>query len=291
MFTSKERAMTPIRNLFLRFVSLLFVILIAQSPALAQQENGIAVTATALTLNGRTTFQYRLTNTGTQRVVALIVGNDYRYGVSELTQYPDGWSFNGGIVAGSVLSPSAWSPLVVATEESSAIELEWRNDGSGDVLPGQSLAGFAVVVAGASTQYLFAHWTAILANGGVAYGLLTQSGPPRISLSLSSLTQTSPGRFMARLEIRNRGASVAHDVLINQITARSLVGTGTVTVSDTSLPITIGTLAASHRAIVEIPLALPVSVKRISLTQQGQLKDSTGKNLSFSGAVSAYTKQ
>ncbi len=198
--------MTAIWNPFLRFASLLLVILFAQSPALAQQENGIAVTAIALTLNGRTTYQYRLTNAGTQRVVALIVGHDHRLGVSELTQYPDGWSFNGGMVAGTVLSPSAWSPVVVATEESSAIELEWRNDGSGDVLPGQSLAGFAVVVAGASPQYLFAHWTALLANGEVAHGLLTQSGPPRIS----------------------------------QIAARSLAGTGAVSVSVGDRPVADG---------------------------------------------------
>ena len=284
--------MTPIRSLFLRFVAPLVSLLLAlPAPAQAQQENGISVSATALTLNGRTTYQYKLSNQGSQRVVALASGNDYRYGVPELTRYPDGWTIEAGIMPGTVLSPAAWTPMVLTTEESPAVELRWRNDGSADVMPGQSLTGFAVVLAGASSQYLSAHWTAILANGGVAYGVLMQSGPPRVNLSLASLTPVSPGRFLARLDVSNNGASVAQDVRINQVTARSLAGAGTVTVSGTSLPITVGNLAPGAKSTVEVQLALPASVKRISLTQQGQLKDGSGTSLNFSGSVSAYTKQ
>jgi hypothetical protein len=108
---------------------------------------------------------------------------------------------------------------------------------------------------------------------------------------LASLTQVSPGRFLARLDVSNSGASVAQDVRINQVTARSLAGAGAITLSGTSLPITVGTLAAGAKSTVEIQLALPASVKRISLTQQGQLKDGSGTSLNFSGSVSAYTKQ
>lgn len=264
---------------------------IAPEQVQAQQENGISVTVTPLTLNGRTTYQYRVVNNGSQRIVGLAIGNDYRYGVPELTVYPEGWNADTGIVPGTVLSPARWAPTVLTTEESAAVELRWRNDATADVMPGQTLAGFAVVVLGQSSLYLNSHWTAFLGDGTAAYGVLTQTGQPRLALAMAGLTQVSPGRFNAQLEVTNAGGSAALEVVITNILAKSLAGTGTVTVVDPPLPLQIGTLAAGSKTFVNVTLVAPISVKRISLTEQGTLKNTSGNSLNFSASVSAFTKQ
>lgn len=273
-----------------RFLIAVLAIAAQLTPAQAQQGAGIGVVVTPLTLNGLTTYQYQVVNNSPQRIVALAIGNDYRYGVAELTVYPQGWAADTGIVPGSILSAPRWSPLVLTTEETAAVEIRWRNDGGADILPGQTLSGFAVGVNGQSVQYTTAHWTAILGNGSVAYGALTQVGQPRLTIVLAGLTSVSPGRFNALIELTNSGGVAATDVAITNLVPRSLSGSGTVSLIDVTLPIQVGTIGAGATKTINVVLSVPATVRRISLTHQGALKDSNGTALNFSAAVSAFVK-
>ena len=145
------------------------------SPSLAQQSSGISIAASAQSRDGKTVYYYTVTNNSAQRIVAFSVGSDYLHGISELTDAPNGWSASSGIAAGTVLSPSKWNASVISTEDSAAVEIEWRNDGTADLLPGTTLGGFALTVARPSAPYLNSHWTVIFGNSTVAFGTLTHS--------------------------------------------------------------------------------------------------------------------
>jgi len=155
-------------------ILVLIASVVAQSVG-AQQTIGVAVAST--TLNGKTTYHYQVFNTSAHRVVSVSIGRDVEHDASELTTYPEGWSFETGIAAGSVLSPAQWEVRVITTEESNAIDVEWHSiNDSAHIPPEHTLSGFAVTVPCQSAQYLTAHWIVIFDNATTAVGKLTQLG-------------------------------------------------------------------------------------------------------------------
>src|SRR5258708_35607614 len=131
------------------FPTVLFTL--ATLPALAQPaqpQQAPTVTVKSYQLNqsdGTTRYEYRVVNGGANRMVGFAVGSDYYHGVSELQVPPAGWSFDSGLAPGSAVSPVSWRATLVTTEESPFVELESRNDGTEDVLAGQTATGYAVV--------------------------------------------------------------------------------------------------------------------------------------------------
>lgn len=174
------------------FLSLLFVIVV--SSAVAQQAPTVAVKAFQTNLpDGTVKYQYRVINSGTSTVVGLAIGSDYYHGVSELQAIPVGWDFEAGLPQGSSTSPAHWNASVITTEESPAVELEWRNDGTADIGPGQTGAGFSVIVPQQDQAYINGHWTVFFGDSTVNSALLVlddnplpvDNTPPNITVTIS----------------------------------------------------------------------------------------------------------
>lgn len=161
---------------------------------LAQEAPTVTVKAFASTLpDGKVRYQYRVINSGSGRIVGLAIGCDYYHGVGELDSYPAGWDSDAGIPQGNSTSPAAWHVDVITTEESPKVQLEWRNDGTADIMAGQTLSGFSITTAQANNLYLAGHWTVFFSDSTVASALLVlddnpvpvDNTPPNITVSLT----------------------------------------------------------------------------------------------------------
>lgn len=236
----------------------------------AQSTPGITVAVRQYARSdGVVQYMYRINNQSRQSVVALLLGHDYRHAVSELTAYPIGWQ-EGRLLTGLV-SPPGWQPQVITTEESRYAEIEWRNDGAGDVQPGKQRDGFGVLLAAPSPIYTTAHWTAILSDGTTAGGPLLVDTMPRLSGALDGAVQTSPGQWQIRLVMTNHGG-MADQVQLTRMVLRTLSGAGSATLDSPAMPIALGQIGAGEARIVTLKLSLPSSVRRLSVTQGGTVR-------------------
>lgn len=73
------------------------------------------------------------------------------------------------------------------------------------------------------------------------------------------------------ITITNTGSDQANDIELTQISARTLTGSGAVTVNSPTFPISVGTLAPGGSTVVTLQLTIPPSVKKISLTEDGSV--------------------
>jgi hypothetical protein len=117
--------------------------------------------------DGTTRYEYRVENGGPNRIVGFAIGDDYYHGVSELRVSPQEWVFDKGLAAETVTSPPAWHATLITTEESPSMQLEWRNDGSADILSRKTVTGFSVVTPEQDSHYLTGHWTAFLSDSTI----------------------------------------------------------------------------------------------------------------------------
>jgi len=268
------------------FVTFITTKSFAQLPA-----NNVSVNVSKTSLSGgKTIYQYTVVNNSSQRIVSFSLGSDYAHGVSELTSYPDSWSVDNGIKPGSILSPTKWDALVLTTEGSAAVEIQWsNNDPSGDILPGQTATGFAVTLQGQSNQYLNSHWTVVFGNATAASGLLTQIGLPRIALSLESILPQGSNMFNVKITVANNGSAVGN-VTVSNIILKTLAGSGDVTLVSPSLPLTVGNVPAGGKTTISLLVNAPQGISKFSIAEQGSV-NSNGVKFAFSGSQVAYTKQ
>ncbi len=167
--------------------------------AYAQEAPNVAVEVSQKTLaDGRVTYRYRVinnrvTNNISNTITGVEVGYDYYHGVAELTVPPVGWTFESGIPQNSTKSPPNWQVILITTEESPYLNLEWKNNGSSNILPGKVASGFSVTVPEADNHYLTGHWTVFFADSGIASDVLVMDDtvtddvdttPPTISVTL-----------------------------------------------------------------------------------------------------------
>lgn len=75
---------------------------------------------------------------------------------------------------------------------------------------------------------------------------------------------------------------MAQAVNINQITLRTLSGTGTVTLASPALPAALGPLAVGASLTVPLTLNVPATVTRFSVTETGTLVDASAKTSNYS---------
>jgi len=109
------------------------------------------------------------------------------------------------------------------------------------------------------------------------------SGPP--SLSAQALNVAHSGTTVtANLQLTNTGSMAAQTVNINQITLRTLSGTGAATLSSPTLPFAVGSLAIGATTTVPLTFHVPSTVTRFSVTEGGTVKDASGNGYSFSMA-------
>lgn len=115
---------------------------------------------------------------------------------------------------------------------------------------------------------------------------VTASGPcgaPSLSGQLSNVVQSGT-TVTATLTLSNTGFTAAQAVNINQITFRTLSGSGAVTLASPTLPAAEGPLAIGASMTVPLTLNVPATVTRFSMTESGNLQDGSGKNYNYSMA-------
>jgi hypothetical protein len=116
-------------------------------------------------------------------------------------------------------------------------------------------------------------------------GTATCNGQPSLSAAVSSKS-TAGTTVSVALQLTNSGVGNAQAISINQITFRTLSGTGTVTLAAPTLPISVASLAAGSSVPLTLTLNVPTSVKQFSITESGALQDVAAKTYSFSVAQS-----
>jgi hypothetical protein len=146
--------------------------------ALAQQgEPGPSVLVSETFAGNQATYHYRLVNNGERAATALWIGYDYFMGLLELPEPPARWTVGAGLPDGSATSPIGWEAGMVAGEATGLFRVEWgANDPSHDLIPGQSLDGFSVMLSQPVREYLSVHWTVEFDDGSVSSGVLAR-GP------------------------------------------------------------------------------------------------------------------
>ena len=97
--------------------------------------------------------------------------------------------------------------------------------------------------------------------------------------------QKSGNTVTLKLNITNTGTGNALDVAINQLTLKTLNGTGDAALV-TSLPISVGQIAPldTITKTVNLTLTVPASVQRLSITETGTLRDITTPSAAFSAS-------
>jgi hypothetical protein len=153
--------------------------LCAQCAALAQQPPTVTIKAYQRNQpDGSARYEYRVINRGTKRIVGFAIGSDYYHSASELTVPPTGWTFDTGLADGSTTSPHSWHATLITTEESQYVELEWRNNGAADIMPGQTATGFSVVTVVPNQHYLSGNWTAFFSDSTIESARLLRDDNP-----------------------------------------------------------------------------------------------------------------
>jgi hypothetical protein len=105
--------------------------------------------------------------------------------------------------------------------------------------------------------------------------------PPSLSAQVLSTTQTGTS-VTVNLQLTNTGLMAAQSVNISQIAARTLSGSGTVTLNSPSIPAPEGSLAVGASTTVSLAFTVPSTVTRFSLTENGNIVDANGKSYNYS---------
>jgi hypothetical protein len=108
----------------------------------------------------------------------------------------------------------------------------------------------------------------------------TCNGRPAISGAIIGKSTTGATMTLT-LQLTNSGLGAAQNAVVNQITFRTLTGTGTVSLAGPVLPVSVGGMAAGGSIVVTLTLNVPATVKQFSLTESGTLQDLAGGTFSF----------
>lgn len=106
-------------------------------------------------------------------------------------------------------------------------------------------------------------------------------GPPSLSAQIGNVSQSGT-KVTATLTLTNTGFTAAATVNVNQMTFRTLSGSGTVTLASPTLPAAEEPLAIGASMTVPLTLNVPATVIRFSVTEGGNLQDSSGNTYNYS---------
>jgi hypothetical protein len=107
------------------------------------------------------------------------------------------------------------------------------------------------------------------------------NGAPSIAGSVASNSLSGTAETLT-LQLTNNGVGNAQNIKINSVSARTLSGTGSVTLSSPATPIIVGALAAGASVTETLTLNAPATVKEFSITEAGTVQDAAGNTYSFS---------
>jgi uncharacterized membrane protein len=117
-------------------------------------------------------------------------------------------------------------------------------------------------------------------DNGLSSLTVVGNGSPRLSGSIG--TKSTTGTTMTlNLQLTNFGPGPAANVTITAITAKTISGSGTVTLTAPVLPYTVGNLGVSGSATVSVILDVPATVSRFSLTQSGSVQDAGSNSYNY----------
>src|SRR6266850_1417504 len=111
-------------------------------------------------------------------------------------------------------------------------------------------------------------------------------GQPGIGGTITGKGVDAGGQYYVDLQLKNTGTGNARDLILTQLSLRTLSGTGTVTLQATPLPLQLGSLDVNSATTVRIYLNRPPTVTRFSITENGTVQDVTGTTYSISIAQS-----
>jgi hypothetical protein len=122
----------------------------------SQRDDALAnISVYAALLDGQATYTYTVNNTGKHAITGFSVGFDHYTGSSELS----------GALPVEISSPASWESRIIFLEESDRYEVRWETSNIYARLnPDMVMSGFKVVLSSPNTEYLSAHWTAILSG-------------------------------------------------------------------------------------------------------------------------------
>jgi hypothetical protein len=106
-------------------------------------------------------------------------------------------------------------------------------------------------------------------------------GPPNLS-GTASVNSYSQGVLSLNVQLSDIGTADAVNVMISQLTFRTLSGSGNVTLSSPKLPIGVGNIPVNNSTPVTLNLSVPATVKKFSITESGTMQDSAGKKYNYS---------
>lgn len=184
-------------------------------------------------------------------------GSDVGSGIQGFTVY---YSDNGGPFAAWLSNVTAATGTFTGVAGHSYGFYSIAQDLVGNVQPGKT-------VADATTQV----------------AATTSCGPPSLSAQMLNVAQSGT-TVTTNLQLTNSGFTAAQTININQITLRTLSGSGTVTLSSPALPLAVGSLAIGATTTTPLAFSVPSTVARFSVTEGGTIQDASGNGYSFSMA-------
>ena len=99
------------------------------------------------------------------------------------------------------------------------------------------------------------------------------------------LRALAPGVLFIDLKLTNTGTGHARNLLVNQISLRTLLGSGLVTHNATlspAFPNALGNLNVGASTTMRLYLDVPSTVKRFSLTENGTAQNVAGTGFTYS---------
>jgi hypothetical protein len=107
------------------------------------------------------------------------------------------------------------------------------------------------------------------------------NGRPTIAASVAGNSLAGTTETLT-LQLTDNGDGSAQNININTVSLRTLVGTGSVTLSSPATPISVGSLAAGATTTETLTLNAPATVREYSITEAGTVQDASGNTYSFS---------
>jgi hypothetical protein len=107
------------------------------------------------------------------------------------------------------------------------------------------------------------------------------NGRPTIAGSVASNSVSGTTETLT-LQLTDNGVGNAQNINITSVSLRTLVGTGSVTLSSPGTPLSVGSLAAGASVTETLTLNAPATVKEYSITEAGTVQDLAGNTYSFS---------
>jgi hypothetical protein len=106
---------------------------------------------------------------------------------------------------------------------------------------------------------------------------------PRPSLTLSAVAGARDGMVVpVSLTVTNNGTAVLSGITLNQITLRTLAGSGQAALVSPSLPLVAGDLKPGASTVLTLQLQVPQAIQRLAISENGIFMDDRGTTYTFS---------